>query len=120
MNLANPSPNQGWANSERLAFDNRNKPDLILALAITHHVCLTNNVPIPDFLDWLAASGARLIIEFVDQSDEMVRGMLSRKSERYDDYNRINFELQLRTRYAVQLSRPLMGGKRIIYYCTPL
>jgi hypothetical protein len=117
MNLANPSPNQGWANSERLAFDNRNKPDLILSLALIHHICLSNNVPIPDFLDWLAKIGARLIIEFVDRNDSMVQQMMARKSETHADYNLANFERELHRRYEVLLSAPLRGGERTIYYC---
>ena len=120
MNLVNPSPNQGWANGERLAFDDRNKPDLILSLALIHHICLTNNVPIPDFLDWLATTGARLIIEFVDRNDSMVREMLQRKSETHEDYNLANFERELRRRYEILLSAPLKRGERQIYYCAPL
>jgi hypothetical protein len=120
MNLANPSPNQGWANGERLAFDHRNKPDLILGLALIHHICLSNNIPIPDFLDWLAMTGARLIIEFVDRNDSMVCEMLARKSETHEGYNLANFERELRSRYKVLLSGTLKGGKRMIYYCAPL
>jgi hypothetical protein len=120
MNLANPSPNQGWANGERLAFDARNKPDLILGLALIHHICLTNNVPIPNFLDWLVMTGARLVIEFVDRSDSMVREILERKTEPHEDYNLANFERELRRRYEILSSAPLKGGERRIYYCAPL
>ena len=98
MNLANPSPNQGWASGERLAFDSRNKPDLILGLALIHHICLGNNVPISNFLDWLVMTPARLIIEFVDRSDSMVREILERKTEAHEDYSLANFERELRRR----------------------
>jgi hypothetical protein len=120
MNLANPSPNQGWASGERLAFDSRNKPDLILGLALIHHICLGNNVPIPNFLDWLVMTGARLVIEFVDRSDGMVREILGRKTETHEDYNLANFERELRRRYEILSSAPLKGGERRIYYCAPL
>src|SRR5262249_27257178 len=87
MNLTDPSPNLGWAGTERMSFDSRNKPDLIVCLALIHHICLVGNVPIPHFLDWLARTGAKLIIEFADRNDLMVREMLSRKSERHEQYN---------------------------------
>lgn len=119
MNLANPSPNQGWAGTERLSFDNRNKPDLILGLALIHHICLSSNVPIPDFLDWLAATEAKLIIEFVDRDDRMVREMLSRKSETHEAYNLQCFERELERRYEVIRSMPLKNGARKIYECVP-
>jgi hypothetical protein len=120
MNLANPSPGQGWAGVERLPFDQRNRPDLILGLALIHHICLSSNVPIPDFLDWLAGTGAKLIIEFVDRDDIMVKEMLSRKSETHEDYNLQNFETELRRRYDVVHSVSLKAGERQIYYCSPL
>jgi hypothetical protein len=120
MNLANPSPNQGWASGERLAFDSRNKPDLILGLALIHHICLGNNVPISNFLDWLVMTRARLIIEFVDRSDSMVRELLERKTEAHEDYSLANFERELRRRYEILSSAPLKRGERRIYYCAPL
>jgi hypothetical protein len=119
MNLANPSPDQGWAGVERLSFDHRIKPDLILGLALIHHICLSNNVPIPAFLDWLVGTGAKLIIEFVDRNDTMVKEMLSRKSETHEDYNLQHFEKELERRYEVILSAPLKEGERKIYYCAP-
>ena len=119
MNVANPSPNQGWAHAERLSFDSRNKPDLILALALIHHICLSSNIPISAFLDWLAGIGSRLIIEFVDRNDVMVKEMLSRKSEAHEDYNLQRFEKELERRYDVIRSAALKDGERKIYYCVP-
>ena len=119
MNLANPSPAQGWAGIERAAFDRRNAPDLIVALALIHHVCLAHNVPIPAFLDWLAATGARLVIEFVDRDDSMAREMLSRKTEKHEDYNLQAFERELGRRYEILGSATLKQGARRIYHCAP-
>ena len=35
----------------------RGKPDLMLALALIHHVTITANVPVREFVDWLASLG---------------------------------------------------------------
>jgi hypothetical protein len=80
---------------------------------------LVGNVPIPHFLDWLARTGAKLIIEFVDRNDLIVREMLSRKSERHEQYNIHQFETELERRYEVIQSAPLKEGERKIYYCAP-
>jgi len=114
-----PAKERGWF-YERLAFDARNRPGLILALALIHHICLSSNVPIPDFLDWLAGTGAKLIIEFVDRDDVMVKEMLSRKTETHADYTLARFEEELRRRYTVIRAAPLKGGARKIYHCAPL
>ena len=46
MNLADPSPGLGWRGLERKALPDRGKPDLVLALALIHHVAITANVPV--------------------------------------------------------------------------
>src|SRR5690606_29756668 len=49
-NLADPSPGLGWRGSERRRLEERGRPDLVLALALIHHVSITANVPIAEFL----------------------------------------------------------------------
>lgn len=119
MDLGNPSPDQGWAGVERQSFERRSRPDLVLGLALIHHLCLGRNVTIPAFLDWLASTGARLILEFVDREDSMAMQMLGRKSEPHRDYNLSSFETELGRRYEILLSAPLKGGQRKLYYCRP-
>ena len=59
MNLADPSPGLGWRGLERRALAERGKPDLVLALALIHHVAISANVPVREFIDWLASLGSR-------------------------------------------------------------
>ncbi len=54
LNLADPSPNRGWRSKERSAFMERSRPDLTLALALIHHLCISRNVPLQEFVDFLA------------------------------------------------------------------
>ena len=37
----------------------RGAPDLTLCLAVLHHVAISGNVPVPEFLSWLAGLGTR-------------------------------------------------------------
>ncbi|MDP8987156.1 MAG: class I SAM-dependent methyltransferase, partial [Actinomycetota bacterium] len=69
MNLADPSPGIGWRNKERSPFAARVRPDVVLSLALVHHLAITVNVPIPEIVDWLHGFGARLVVEFVDRAD---------------------------------------------------
>ncbi|HEX5776272.1 MAG TPA: hypothetical protein VFX95_06295 [Caulobacteraceae bacterium] len=119
LDLANISPAQGWAGAERAAFDGRNRPDLVIALALIHHMALSANIPIPMFLDWLRSLDAHLVIEFVDRDDEMVEKLLKNKRERYDAYNLAAFESELGRRFEVIDRKPLKGGRRHIYFCAP-
>ena len=58
MNLADPSPGLGWRGLERKSLPERGKPDLVLALALVHHVAISANVPVKEFIDWLASLGS--------------------------------------------------------------
>jgi hypothetical protein len=119
MNLANPSPAQGWAGEERLAIHHRGKPDLILCLALIHHVRLTSDIPNALFLSWLRRFDAEVILEFVDRSDEMVVKLLTNKKEQYEDYNLEQFVIEAQRHFDISDRSPLKGGKREIFYLTP-
>lgn len=119
MNLANISPNHGWAGTERAAFDHRKKPDLILCLALIHHLRLSANIPIELFLRWLRSLSSDVIIEFVNREDEMVVKLLTNKKEQYDDYNIDNFGSIVDLYFTVKDQFTIKGGKREIFYLKP-
>ena len=83
-----PRPSQGWRGAERKDLASRGAPDLVLCLALVHHVVITANIPLADFLDWLASLGAAVVIEFVGRDDEMVQALLANREDQYDDYTR--------------------------------
>lgn len=119
INNANTSPNQGWAGKERSSFESRVKPNGILVLALVHHIRISANIPMALYLDWLRSFNCDIIIEFVDRHDEMVVKLLQNKSEQYPDYNRDNFEAELRERFKLIKEKELKGGKRVIYHVEP-
>lgn len=119
-NLANLSPAQGWASRERQSLPERGRPDMVLCLALIHHMTISANVPLPSFIAWLAELGASLVIEFVAKEDAMVQRLLLNKDDTYDDYNRLFFEECLGKFFRVLESRSLPGGARFVYFATPL
>lgn len=119
LNLSNLSPSQGWASNERIAFDQRKSPDLIICLALIHHIRLTNNIPNHLFLKWLASMKADVVIEFVNREDEMVVKLLTNKSEKYDDYNLPQFLVEVDAYFDIKDRKVLKGGKREIFHLSP-
>src|SRR3954452_5648084 len=81
MNVTDPSPDLGWRGLERASLERRGTPELTLCLAVVHHVCITGNVPVPEFLEWLRSLDTSLVIEFPDRSDPMVQRLLSGKRD---------------------------------------
>ena len=97
-------------------------PTCVLALALIHHVTIAANVPVAEFVDWLASLGTSLVIEFPTREDPMVKKLLGPKRDGlHPDYERENFERVLaerlrrraprapRVRHPAAVLRPAQG-----------
>ena len=116
LNVTDPSPNLGWRNLERKRIEERGRPDLILALALIHHVVIGGNIPMGEFVQWLRDLGGDLIIEFVTRKDPMVVTLLRNKDDHYADYDEDVFERELAARFRIAKREPLGSGTRIMYH----
>jgi hypothetical protein len=120
LNLTDPSPGRGWRGRERRTLEARGTPDLVLCLALIHHIVITGNVPIPAFVDWLRSLDAALVIELPLPEDVMVRRLLSAKRDGlHTDYTREHFEESLQARFTVERTEELAGGTRVLYFAQP-
>ncbi len=117
-NLADPSPNIGWRNLERKVLPERGKPDLVLCLALIHHVTISANIPVSSFVDWLAELGSDLVIEFVTRDDAMVEKLLRNKEDQYHDYTVDFFESCLSRAFHIQRREELTSGTRVLYFAS--
>ena len=118
LDLVDSSPGMGWRGSERQRLEERGRPDLVLALALVHHLAIGANVPLAAVVDWLADLGAALVIEFPAREDPMVVRLLSRKREdAHPDYGLENFEALLARRFAVARREQL--GSRTLFEARP-
>ena len=69
FDFSNPTPSLGWLNLERKnLFQRLAKPDLIMSLALMHHV-INANIPFNQFIDLLMKTEKYLIIEYIPFSD---------------------------------------------------
>jgi hypothetical protein len=120
MNLMDPSPARGWRNAERKAFTDRAAPDLVLALALVHHLALAGNVPLPEIVSWLRSLGGSLVVEFVEPHDPMARQLLGNKREGlFPEYRIDGFEKLLEAHFRIARREPLPGGSRTLYLAEP-
>ena len=101
---------------ERKRINERGRPDLVLALALIHHVVIGGNIPMAEFVQWLRDLGGDLVIEFVTRKDPMVVTLLRNKEDHYADYNEDVFERELAARFRIAKRQPLGSGTRIMYH----
>lgn len=115
LDLTNPSPALGWANRERASLAQRGPADLILALAVIHHLAISNNVPLPQLADFFAENGGWLVIEFVPKSDSQVQRLLASREDIFPDYTREGFEAAFGRRFKIHAVEPVRESERHLY-----
>ena len=87
MDLTNPSPAIGWQNEERRSLLQRGPVDMVLALALIHHLAIANNVPLNQLAEFFASITRWLAIEFVPKSDSQVQRLLATRQDIFPDYS---------------------------------
>jgi hypothetical protein len=115
LDLTNPSPAIGWANRERDAFYERGPADMVLALALVHHLAISNNVPLPQLADFLARWGKWLVIEFVPKSDSQVQKLLVSREDIFPNYTRQGFEAAFKQCFAIREAVQVHEAERVLY-----
>lgn len=115
VDLSNPSPAVGWAHRERDSLAERGPAGLILALALIHHLAISNNVPLEEIAQFLSGLGRNLIIEFVPKSDPQAQRLLVSREDIFADYTQASFEHAFSQYFTVISSSPIGEGDRRIY-----
>lgn len=115
IDLTNPSPSIGWANEERDSFGGRGPADMILALALIHHLAISNNVPLPQVADFFASIGKQLVIEFVPKSDSQVQKLLVSREDIFPNYTREGLEAAFRQRFRICEAVNVKESERVLY-----
>lgn len=118
IDLANPSPAIGVNNEERASFSGRLRVDLVLALALIHHLAIGKNIPFGMIASFLKPLGRYLIIEFVPKMDDKVQLMLTAKKDIYTDYTQANFEAAFKDYYSITSKENIAGSNRVLYLMT--
>ena len=117
--VTDPTPAVGWRGRERRALHDRGRPDVVLCLALVHHLAITANVPLDEILSWLGSLGGRVVIEFVERNDPMVQRLLANKAIEHADYSGETFEALLARRFSVAGRVQLPSGTRTLYDAVP-
>ena len=115
LDLVNPSPAIGFANAERQSLAERGGADAILALALLHHIAISNNVPLGRISAYLAELAPALVIEWVPKSDPKVRTLLATREDVFPHYTCEGFETAFSEHWTTGESVDIEGSQRTLY-----
>jgi SAM-dependent methyltransferase len=119
VNLARPTPGMGWSNQECGSFLDRarGKFDVLMMLAVLHHLLITERVPLRAIVDLAAElTTDHLLIEFVEPEDAMFRGLGRGREGLYRDLTVAAFEADCRRRFEIVHWCRLRGSSRRLYW----
>ncbi len=118
QDLCNPSPAIGWMNRERPSFLERARCDLAAGLAIIHHLCIGNNLPLEFVAEMFWSIAPNAILEFVPKEDGQVKRLLSVREDIFPQYDLDHCRTAFEKYYSRCESYPIEGTCRTILYFT--
>jgi len=116
MDLSNPSPGLGWDGCERFSLRDRGPADLVLALALIHHLVLSSCVPLEMVAQWLSDLAEHLLVEFVPPQDPMVQKLLRNRVDEHLPYDEGAFRSSFERVFRFVDSATLDNG-RTLFLC---
>jgi ribosomal protein L11 methylase PrmA len=117
LDASNPSPSQGWAETERPGLKGRANADGLLALAIVHHLAIGKNVPLDQVVDWIISLAPKGVIEFVPKQDAMVQELLRLREDVFFDYSEEQFLRHVSNRARlVRQDKVSRSGRLLVWY----
>ncbi len=116
IDLANPTPAYGWNSNERSSFLQRVAgAEFVLALALIHHLCISNNVPLQKLAEFFAGFAKLLLIEFVPKTDVQVKRLLVTRKDIFDEYDQENFLRHFSEHFFILSEKMVPGSDRVLF-----
>ncbi len=115
IDLTNPSPGIGWACEERESLIERSPADTAMALALIHHLAISNNLPFSHIASFFRNISEYLIIEFVPKSDSQVKRLLSTREDIFPAYTKEDFEAEFTKLFIIEKCEQIKGSERHLY-----
>jgi SAM-dependent methyltransferase len=116
IDLADPSPAQGWALRERASLVDRSNADVLLGLALVHHLAIGRNVPLPMIASFFAQLAGDLVLEWVPREDVMVQTLLAGRKDIFDGYHEDGFRAAFEgAGWETCAREPIEASPRVLY-----
>jgi len=117
--IARPTPAVGWQNAESIALLPRleGQFDLVLMLAVIHHLLLMEQIPLPAILDLCHRLTRRhLVIEWVPVADPMYQSLMRGRDSLYDSLSEADLLAACAGRFEVRDRQTLDNGRILFLF----
>ena len=115
MDITNPTPAIGWNNKERMSLKQRPIPDTVFALALVHHLAISNNLPLPKIARFFSEICKNLVVEFVPKTDTQVQKLLASRKDIFTDYTEETFKEAFKQFFDIREVVNIKDSERSIY-----
>ncbi len=112
VDVAAPTPGLGWAGTERRSLLERADADVVMALALVHHLAIGRNVPLAHIADLLADLAPWAIVEWVPKEDPMAGVLLASREDVFAEYGLDAFRAAAGRRFEVASDDPIEASDR--------
>lgn len=115
IDITNTSANLGWNHTERESFEERMQPDCIFALALIHHLAISNNIPLEFLANYFSKLSPYVIIEFVPKTDKKVQTLLATRKDIFPHYTQEIFESVFEKTFHILQKTTIEDSERTLY-----
>jgi hypothetical protein len=88
---------------------------MVLALALLHHLAITNNLPFGKIANFFSRVAHALIIEFVPKDDPQAEKLLVSRQDIFDNYTQDAFEDAFKRHFNIREVQLLPNSGRALY-----
>jgi len=98
-----------------MSLEERGPADAALALALIHHLAISNNLPFDRIAAYFRKICRFLIIEFVPKEDSQVRRLLVTREDIFGDYTLARFEEEFGRIFKILRAVTIRDSTRTLY-----
>lgn len=115
MDLSTPTPSFGWGESERKSLAERGPADLLMALALVHHLRISGGIPFIRIAEYFSRICHHLIVEFIPSNDKKIIQMNPGNRINSDTYNEDAFKKEFSNYFTIKQRNQITDSGRILF-----
>jgi hypothetical protein len=117
--LARPTPAAGWENHETSSLLHRlaGQSDLVLMLAVIHHLILMEQIPVSAILELAhTLTSQYLVLEWVPVTDPMYQSLMRGRDSLYGSLSEVDLLTACEGRFRTLRRQPLENGRILFLF----